>query len=444
MTASEEQRLTGYVEQLTGGRVVKVKRLARWRPAWFIDVEHDGGLLRLHARGDRRSDVLPFPSLEREAAILRVLEEHGVPVPHVHGMCPDPLAIVMTAVPGRRDVTTLPVPERTAVAQEYVDLLARMHTIDVGAFAAIGLDVPSTPEGIGLGMLEAYLPLYARVKAAPEPLIEFAIAWARRNVPRNRPRAAFVHWDAGQFLHDDGRITALYDFETCLVGDPMMDLAALRLRDPAEPLGADLGHLFRRYESASGVPLDVAALRFHTVVFALVGVMALAGSRVDPQPGAPHLEYLWWDLMQRRALVWALAECVGVVIDRPAPPDPRPTAAGPLLAMLGDAVQQLPAATGHDRYQQQALAVLVRCVARGDAVREELDHATQQERLALLDRPSDEPALALEALVRAAGPERDAELVQCFAREVEREVFLLEPVADRVAGYDLTPVVLSG
>ncbi len=95
----------------------------------------------------------------------------------------------------------------------------------------------------------------------------------------------------------------MYDFETCRVGDPLMDLAALRLRHPAEPLGAELEVLFRHYAEVTGEPIDVAALRFHTVVFALVGVMALAGPMVEPQAGSPHLEYLWWDLMQRRALV---------------------------------------------------------------------------------------------------------------------------------------------
>ena len=272
-TLSEEDKATAFVEKLTGGRVVKMKRLSRWRPAWFVDVERDDQpLLKLHLRGDRRSDVLPFPSLQREADILTVLEAGGVPVPHVYGMCPDPLAIVMEAVPGVRAMSG-PSDDQRIIAEEHMALLARMHQLDPATFAAIGLDLPGTPTEIGLGMLDAYMPLYARTKAAPEPLIEFAIAWARRNVPKNRTRASFVHWDAGQFLHENGKITALYDFETCLIGDPLMDLAALRLRHPAEPLGAELTELFRHYQEVTGEPIDVAALRFHTVVFALVGVM---------------------------------------------------------------------------------------------------------------------------------------------------------------------------
>lgn len=443
--SAEEDRLTAFVEQLTGGAVVKVKRLARWRPAWFVDVQQDEGLLRLHVRGDRRSDVLPFPSLEREAGILRVLEAGGVPVPHVHGMCPDPLAIVMDAVPGIRDVTHCAEPARVAIAEEHMALLVRMHGLDIAPFVALGIEEPRTPERIGLGMLEAYLPLYERTKAGPEPLIEFAIAWVRRNVPRHRTRIAFVHWDAGQFLHDGERITALYDFETCLIGDPLMDLAALRLRDPAEPLGADLTHLFRHYEAVSGEPLDLAALRFHTVVFALVGVMALAGPMSAPQAGSPHLEYLWWDLMQRRALVWALAECTEVAVAPLPAPVPAPTPAAPMLHMLEDALAQLGPATGYDRYQQQAAIVLARCLTRYDEVGPGVAQQDLKEIGALLGRELPERRTAdraLEEHVSRIGAGGDAALVTLFVRQVERQVHALEPLADRVAGYDLSPVVL--
>jgi aminoglycoside phosphotransferase (APT) family kinase protein len=446
---SEEDKATAFVEAITGGRVVKMKRLSRWRPAWFVDVERgEQPLLKLHLRGDRRSDVLPFPSLQREADILQVLEAGGVPVPHVYGMCPDPLAIVMEAVPGVRAMSG-PEDEQHIIAEEHMELLARMHQLDPALFAAIGLDLPHTPAEIGLGMLDAYMPLYNRTKAAPEPLIEFAMAWARRNVPQHRTRASFVHWDAGQFLHENGKITALYDFETCLIGDPLMDLAALRLRHPAEPLGADLTELFRHYEEVMGEPIDVPTLRFHTVVFALVGVMALAGPMVEPQNGSPHLEYLWWDLMQRRALVWALSECVGVVVDMPQAPSAirpaPPSRVEPIIRMLNDALAQFPPATGMGRYQQHATGLLAQCLQQTDRVGPELDAATCAEYSAILGKAVTDIGEAhalMEPFLLHAGPESDVALISCFARQVERMVFSLEPVADRVTGYTLAPVQL--
>jgi aminoglycoside phosphotransferase (APT) family kinase protein len=396
-------------------------------------------------RGDRRSDVLPFPSLQREADILGVLEAGGIPVPHVHGMCGDPYAIVMDAVAGVRDVTQLPAEQAQALATEYVELLVKMHALDIKDFVAIGLAEPTTPEQIGLGMLEAYLPLYQRTKAGPEPLIEFAMAWARRNVPQHRTSPSFVHFDAGQFLHQDGRITSLYDFETCLIGDPMMDLAALRMRNPAEPIGAELSHLFDSYATLSGAPVDLAALRFHTVVFALVGVMALAGTMVEPLAGSPHLEYLWWDLMQRRTLVWALAECLDVAIDRPAVVPPTPSARAPVLRMLEDAIGQLTPATKQDRYQQRSLSLLARCATHADAVGPELDAQSTAEIARLTGTTPGSRAdadRALERFVLSAGAEHDTELARLLGRDVERSVLTYAPLADRLVGYDLAPVVL--
>lgn len=97
--STDEQKLRACIEELTGGRVSSMRRQVRWRPAWFVDVERAHETLHIHVRADRKSDILPFPELEREAAILTVLEQHGIPVPHIHGMCNDPVAIIMEAVP---------------------------------------------------------------------------------------------------------------------------------------------------------------------------------------------------------------------------------------------------------------------------------------------------------------------------------------------------------
>jgi aminoglycoside phosphotransferase (APT) family kinase protein len=435
--------MIAFVEQLIGGEAVKVRRQARWRPAWFVDIDRDGTLVRLHVRGDRGSDVLPFPSLQREADILKVLEDGGIAVPHVFGMCADPPAIVMDAVVGKRDITGLPASQQQVIADQYIAMLAKMHQLDTAPFGEIGLTIPQTATEIALGMLDAYVPLYERTKVNPEPMIEFAIAWARRNVPMHRTRASFVHWDAGQFLQDGEKVTALHDFETCLVGDPLMDLAALRLRDPAEPLGADLAHIFRRYEEESGEPIDRAALGFHTMIFGLVGAMALAGPMVNPQPGSPHFEYLWWDLMQRRAAIWALAECLGVTIDPPLAPEPAPTTAAPMLHMLADLLAQLQPASGVDRYPRHALGMMAKCLIHNDGVGAQLDRQTTDEFGAILGRYYDTRLAAdhdLEQFVRTAGPEWDVALVQCFARQIERQVLALAPIADYVAGYALAPI----
>src|SRR3546814_10676833 len=80
-----------------------MERQVRWRPAWFADVEKNGEIIELHLRGDRAGDVAIFPELKREADIMQVLFEHGIPVPKIHGYLVDPPCIVMDSLPGTRD-----------------------------------------------------------------------------------------------------------------------------------------------------------------------------------------------------------------------------------------------------------------------------------------------------------------------------------------------------
>ena len=53
----EFARITDWLERDLGGRVMRIERQARWRPAWWVDPERDGEMLRL-----RHHDV-PRPRL---------------------------------------------------------------------------------------------------------------------------------------------------------------------------------------------------------------------------------------------------------------------------------------------------------------------------------------------------------------------------------------------
>ena len=77
--------LREFIERTTGGKIVRMERQVRWRPAWFVDVERGAETLKLHLRGDRGGGVSIFPDLKREADVIEVLEAGGVPVPHIHG-----------------------------------------------------------------------------------------------------------------------------------------------------------------------------------------------------------------------------------------------------------------------------------------------------------------------------------------------------------------------
>ena len=361
-------RLRAFTEQVTGGRVVDMVRQVRWRPAWFATVERDGETMQVYIRGDRQSDVMPFPELRREADILEVLYENGIPVPRIYGVCENPQAIVMGTLPGERDIAKAGSDaERAAIVRQYIEAVSRMHRLPVAPFVARGLQCPVGERDIALAGVNAYLPLYRRTKARPEPLIEFALRWLRENVPPGRTETCLVQFDSGQYHFADGQMTGLYDFEFAMIADPLADLATMRMRESNEPLGEDMRIACRHYEEFTGQAVDHRALAYHTLVFATVATMQFSSTVAKPQPGAPHAVYLEFDLALRRTLILALAECIG--LDLP-PPEPRPSPQAmiaPFADMLADMIAQFDLDDPIQRAGQDAALQVVEMMRAHDA-----------------------------------------------------------------------------
>jgi aminoglycoside phosphotransferase (APT) family kinase protein len=419
----EWRRGFAWVERELGGRIACAERQPRWRPAWFRDLEREGGTLPLYFRGERGETDHGAYALEHEMRVLQVLEAHGIPVPHVHGFCPQPRGIVMDRCPGRPNLASAASEaEREAVLDHYVEILARIHAIDVGDFEAVGLARPGTPEQRGLLDFDLWERGYRTRKLRPEPAIEFAIGWVRRNVPRARERVSLVCADSGQFLFEDGRVTAILDLELACLGDPVADLGGLRNRDLSEPLG-DLSRAVRRYELLTGEAVDREVLDFHTARFALVTPLAVAHLVAAPPAGMDVVQYLGWHLVWTRAALEVIAARLGVAVE--APPGTRPGArpggeATDFASYEGDAAARL--AVYRERLERLGPALdeqdsddVARTLGRRPASRAEAD-------------------AALEGLVREAGPDRDAELAGLLHRRVLREESLLQPVMRELEG----------
>jgi len=97
--ADDEQRITEWVNTNIGGTVVAIRRQPRWRPVFLVDVERGSETLELMVRGDRTATAPLFP-LEHEMRFQQLLEEGGIPVPHVYGWSDEPRAFVTDRVPG--------------------------------------------------------------------------------------------------------------------------------------------------------------------------------------------------------------------------------------------------------------------------------------------------------------------------------------------------------
>ncbi|MCV7370560.1 aminoglycoside phosphotransferase [Mycolicibacterium duvalii] len=411
------------------GPVRSIERQQRWRPAWFVTAERDEQEVRLYVRGDR--DGFGFATVSAEATVLRVMHAHGIPVPYIHGEIPEVSAVVMDWLPGDPNPCSADDAQQVdAVMNDYVDALVSTHGIDPTAFAAAGLEIPASSDAVALGYFETFVTRYRDFKQRPEPLLEFAIGWLRRHVPRHRSSAQFVLGDTGQFMYAESRITGLIDVELAHIGDVSRDLAGLRLRNVTESMG-DLGRVLRHYEHRSGVPLDRAAIEFHTAKFALCTPLGVAIVLHLDLPLTDIVQYIEWFHLLSLHTIESIARQADVALSSVSLPDPIPTHYPGAIAGLPTMIESLAVPTGIAEYDRQSVATVARLSHRVSTYAHAIDAADLDDVAELLGaRPADRAAgdEALERFVLTAEPEQDGALIVLLHRRVMRQLLLIEPL----------------
>ena len=437
MSRSDESTMRAWVEAKLGGRIVSAERQPRWRPAWYLEVETDEGLRSVYFRGDRGISDAAVYALEHEMACLQVLEAQGIPVPHVYGFCDSPRGILMERSPGRADLSTArDKAEEESVQRHYMEILARMHALDTEPFLAAGLEPPAGPERLALADLPLWEKGFRRGKKHPEPLIEFGLKWLKREVPAPAGPACFVSGDSGQFLFDDGRVTAVIDLELAHIGDPAEDLGALRNRDLSEPLG-DLRQAMAAYDEFVGHPIDRRLVDYHTIRFCLTTPLATVPVLAQARPGVDLIQYLCWYHVYSRSPIEVMAHMQGVELDSPPLPDPAARRETPLFQDLslrlapGEDAEDFGSYAGNTAHRT---AVYLQRLNEYGRDLEADDVADVNDLLGASLADGESAAAALEDWVAQADPGADADLLRLFYRRCMRQECLLEPVLGEFTG----------
>jgi aminoglycoside phosphotransferase (APT) family kinase protein len=432
-----DQKVKAWLEREFGGTVVAFARQERWRAAWFADLSHDGSVHRYYVRGHRGGNFREMISLQQEADVNRVLLKHGVPVPKVYGMIADPPAIVMDRLPGRVNLATaVDDAERDTVLDQYIEAMRRMHAIDVHEFGAIGLPVPADNRGAALNMYTRGEANYRRAKSAPSPMIEFMWRWLQRNVPAGREQRALIQADSAQFLYENSKLTGLIDFEAAYVGDPVAEFAAMRSRDCEEPLG-DIGRIARKYEAATGDGIDKNAVEFHTAGWSLMTPFQWEDSVRNPAPGDSWLEYFTWIVGCGRWGLEAIAQVVGVPLEKLERPDEGSSSSSYWRAAyqnLMSVLDEWPAGSDFENYRAASARAVTRFAEHVHVFGRELESAAVQEisEIVATSQPDLSTAeAALEEFVLTASPDYDPALVRYFHRWTQRQQFLIQDTGAR-------------
>jgi aminoglycoside phosphotransferase (APT) family kinase protein len=419
------------------GPVASIRRQPRWRPVWFADVDRHGEVLELCVRGDRTDMPLIFP-LDHEMRFQALLHDRGIPTARVYGWIDRPTAYVMDRVPGRNDFRGVSDTERRSVVDDYIQVLARLHALDVGEFVTAGI-VSSPPSESGLVGIRAYERVYRSTKRRPDPFMEFCLGWLRRNPPASRGRRAPVVWDSGQFHHRGGKIAAVLDLEIGHIGDPMMDLAGWRMRDTIVGYG-DFDRLYDRYAELTGQPVDLDAIQIHHFAFTLTNQLALGAATKDPTPESDMMTNLQWCCETNLFATEALAEMLGIELPTVYTPEPTTSRASAGHAHLVRRLRTLQVDDEYVSYQLRGAFRLARHLERSQEIGSAVEEADLDDLHGLLGRrPTSwqEGDAELEGFVLAdAGDGRhDEDLVQLFHRRNLRAQMLLGPPGSAMARH---------
>lgn len=169
---------------------------------------------------------------------------------------------------------TIQEPERTALAQQAMDVLVALHEIDPEPLAAdsAGHTLPSSLEW-ARRRLERLAPL--------PPLVTAALWWLDHHLPPEPAQETVVHGDyrMGNMVVDGGHITAVLDWELTAPGDPVSDLTWCFIPVWELP-GVDEAALVERYEQRSGRAIEPERFHWYRVLgYVRLAYYALSGTR---------------------------------------------------------------------------------------------------------------------------------------------------------------------
>jgi aminoglycoside phosphotransferase (APT) family kinase protein len=278
-------------------------------------------------RGDarvvlRRPPRPPLPpsahDVLREARLLKALEGTPVRVPKVLAVGDDEAILgvpfyVMEEMHGSVLASSIPPAldtpgERRRIAEELVDALVEVHTVDWGA---CGLDGYGKPTGYLERQLRRFTGLWEHNKTRELPVVEELGEWLGRNMPES-PESTIVHGDyrLGNVMVADrapADLVAIFDWELSTIGDPLADVGYLTVTwvepdDPQDTMFAHLNAVTRaggfltreemiaRYEEKSG--RSISALNWYQALALWKAAVFMEGNYKRFQSGSSDDEYL--------------------------------------------------------------------------------------------------------------------------------------------------------
>jgi hypothetical protein len=319
-------------------------------------------------------------------------------------------------------------------------LLPRIYGIDLEEARAAGFVIPTTAEEVALGLFSAFEAAYDERMPQPDPVSEFLRAWLHRNYPRHRTTARFLTYDAFQFMFADGRITGLIDFELATVGDPLAELAALRIRDTIKNVG-NLPAIADEWSRLTGEPIEPDVITYHSIAYNAQTVLGTVPAIVHPTLEGDLMSYLGWYVNSAR---WAL-EDIALLMKVELPPIDPPARTPNRYTTIGDhlveALSSRGPRMGIGDYEQAKQFRVARHLMRIRDLGPAVDAASLDDAEQVLGFRTqiDRLDAALVDFIRGADGTHDAALLGLLDRRLQRQQAMLGPEGSNMVRHPRLP-----
>ena len=169
---------------------------------------------------------------------------------------------------------------REKIGDQLFTILGRIAGADVAAIGLADFDGAKDVSQCWHHEMERWEKVIAEDSLEPQPIVQGALRWLKRNPPPPAQKLAVVHGDyrTGNFLYDaDGNIRAILDWEMAHLGDPLEDLGWLidplwSHGDPTHPAGTIArAEAIALWEKTSGLKAEPGALLWWEIFASVKG-----------------------------------------------------------------------------------------------------------------------------------------------------------------------------
>ncbi len=267
--------------------------------------------------------ALLITSRKVEHDLIEAIREHtSVPVSQSYGYDMDPArfgepAMVLERMGGSGHTSSLFNGEVDAdqaddVMRHLCEVMVELHTTDIDKLNVDGQ--LSDPRGVGIDVsswdaymdttFEYYIRAYPTLNYDPQAAILLDACLTLRRAKPRPLRLSLVHGDfnPANFLYDNGRVTALIDWENSRIGDPREDLGWMMAMDNLSNTSVmshprDEGGFLAYYNKLTGWGISQQELGYF-ILFGTVNIGVPVTAAIKRRINKEHLQFLHLYMIQ--------------------------------------------------------------------------------------------------------------------------------------------------